>query len=372
MTRLLDVRLKNTSHLAGFAKAGDLPFFLERVAGIAYQHEPLLAPSEDLLAEYRKRELAWEAYEDRFLALLADRQVQDQMAPDDFQERHRAALQRADRRVLPSPAGLRVPVRILGPTTSRAPLMKIVLNHLTRMRGPRICVAGLDPTGRHVRPVTSTTHKLTRTMLSERGGPFEIGVILDLGEVSATPSAPATEDHEFSVTNTRRLKRLAGEEYFQVLERVAHEDLESIFGPDLKRRKQTFAVDRGQGTTSLGVLRPKQKVELVHNRFGKLRLRLNDNSGRDRPAGDRHPLRRGRPPDDQAGRGRRRAVASAVRVQVILMVGLTRLFQVTDDEEERHWLQVNGVCLADRPLGPKALALDRCSTDSHLQGYARL
>jgi uncharacterized protein (DUF488 family) len=87
VTRLLDVRLKNTSHLAGFAKAGDLPFFLERIAGIAYQHEPLLAPSVELLGEYRKRELAWEAYADRFLTLLTDRQVQDQMEPDDFQER---------------------------------------------------------------------------------------------------------------------------------------------------------------------------------------------------------------------------------------------------------------------------------------------
>lgn len=231
--------------------------------------------------------------------------------------------------------------------------MKIVLNHLTRMRGPRICVAGLDPTGRHVRPVTSTTHKLTRTMLSERGGPFEIGVILDLGEVSATPCAPATEDHEFSVTNTRRLKRLAGEEYFRVLERVAHEDLQSIFGPDLKRRKQTFAVDRGQGTTSLGVLRPKQKVELVHNRFGKLRLRLNDNSGEaDLPVTDIRFV-------EEDHQTIKQDVVEDVRwrlqsgVQVILMVGLTRLFQVSDDEEERHWLQVNGLCMADRPLGPK-------------------
>ncbi len=192
------------------------------------------------------------------------------------------------------------------------------------MCGPRICVAGLIPPAATCAAVISTTHKLTRTMLSERGSPFQIGVILDLGEVSATPCAPATEDHEFSVTKTpRRLKRLAGEEYFRVLERVAHEDLQSIFGPDLKRRKQTFAVDRGQGTTSLGVLRPKQKVELVHNRFGKLRLRLNDNSGEaDLPVTDIRFV-------EEDHQTIKQDVVEDVRwrlqsgVQAILMVGLT-------------------------------------------------
>ncbi|HEY1458064.1 MAG TPA: hypothetical protein VGF15_06060 [Solirubrobacteraceae bacterium] len=231
--------------------------------------------------------------------------------------------------------------------------MKIVLNHLTRMRGSRICVAGMDPTGRHVRPVTTSTSKLTRTLLTERGGPFEIGVILDLGEVQAAPSAPATEDHRFSVTNTRRIKRMSGEEYFHVLERVAHKDLESIFGPDLKRRKQTFAVDRGRGSTSLGVLAPKHKIELVNDRYGRLRLRLDDRRGAaDLPVTDIRFV-------EEDHETIRRDVVEDVRwrlqsgVQAILMVGLTRLFQVSDDEQERHWLQVNGICLADRPLGPK-------------------
>lgn len=231
--------------------------------------------------------------------------------------------------------------------------MKIVLNHLTRMRGSRICVAGMDPTGRHVRPVTTSTRKLTRTLLTERGGPFEIGMVLDLGEVSASPSAPATEDHQFTVTNTRQIRRLGGEEYFHVLERVAHEDLESIFGPDLKRRKQTFAVDRGHGSSSLGVLAPKHKIDLVGDRFGRLRLRLEDPRGTsDLPVTDIRFV-------EEDHQTIRRDVVEDVRwrlrsgVQVILMVGLTRLFQVKEDDEERHWLQVNGICLADRPLGPK-------------------
>jgi uncharacterized protein (DUF488 family) len=85
--RLLDVRLKNVSQLAGFAKAQDLPYFLERLAGIAYQHEPLLAPSEDLLAAYRDRTLTWENYERGFLELMEERQIQTVLERGDFDAR---------------------------------------------------------------------------------------------------------------------------------------------------------------------------------------------------------------------------------------------------------------------------------------------
>lgn len=43
--RLLDVRLNNTSQLAGFAKARDLPYFARKLVGAAYEHQPLLAHS---------------------------------------------------------------------------------------------------------------------------------------------------------------------------------------------------------------------------------------------------------------------------------------------------------------------------------------
>jgi hypothetical protein len=38
-------------------------------------------------------------------------------------------------------------------------------------------------------------------------------------------------------------------------------------------------------------------------------------------------------------------------IEVYLMLGLTRAFLKDGDDRERHWLQVNGICMADRPLG---------------------
>ena len=38
-------------------------------------------------------------------------------------------------------------------------------------------------------------------------------------------------------------------------------------------------------------------------------------------------------------------------VEAHALLGLTRAFQAKDDDRERHWLQVNGLCLADDPTG---------------------
>lgn len=85
--RLLDVRLNNSSQLAGFAKAKDLPYFLRELAGASYEHEPLLAPTQDLLDEYKKRKGDWASYERAFLALMAERRIADTLTPADFEAR---------------------------------------------------------------------------------------------------------------------------------------------------------------------------------------------------------------------------------------------------------------------------------------------
>ena len=75
--RLLDVRLHNSSQLAGFTKREDLPFLLGRICGAEYRHEPLLAPTQEILDAYKKRKGDWAEYERRFLALMAERQVEE-------------------------------------------------------------------------------------------------------------------------------------------------------------------------------------------------------------------------------------------------------------------------------------------------------
>lgn len=73
VARILDVRLNNRSQLAGFTRAPDFAFFLQRVAGIDYIHIPELAPTRALLDDYRHGRLSWRDYEARYTALLVER-----------------------------------------------------------------------------------------------------------------------------------------------------------------------------------------------------------------------------------------------------------------------------------------------------------
>lgn len=81
---LVDVRLNNSSQLAGFAKAKDLPYFLRELAGAEYRHEPLLAPTQTMLDDLKKRRGSWDEYERRFLELMADRQIQVRLGREAF------------------------------------------------------------------------------------------------------------------------------------------------------------------------------------------------------------------------------------------------------------------------------------------------
>jgi uncharacterized protein (DUF488 family) len=80
--KVVDVRLHNTSQLAGFAKSDDLAYFLKKIGGIEYVHQPLLAPTEAMLKTYRKEKSDWGAYETRFMALMAERQIENHLKPE--------------------------------------------------------------------------------------------------------------------------------------------------------------------------------------------------------------------------------------------------------------------------------------------------
>jgi uncharacterized protein (DUF488 family) len=81
---LVDVRLNNVSQLAGFTKREDLQFFLREICGAEYIHEPLLAPTQEMLDAYKKQKGAWADYEHEFLALMAQRKIEERIGRDLF------------------------------------------------------------------------------------------------------------------------------------------------------------------------------------------------------------------------------------------------------------------------------------------------
>ena len=80
--RVIDTRLNNVSQLAGFAKKSDLQYFLQKIGGIEYIHILDLAPTKDILDAYKKKEISWDSYEQKFNQLITQRQIERKLSID--------------------------------------------------------------------------------------------------------------------------------------------------------------------------------------------------------------------------------------------------------------------------------------------------
>jgi uncharacterized protein (DUF488 family) len=73
--RLVDIRINPHGQLSGFARQADLPYFLRELAGgCEYAYQPLLAPTKEILKDYRAGS-DWPAYVARFEALMDERDI---------------------------------------------------------------------------------------------------------------------------------------------------------------------------------------------------------------------------------------------------------------------------------------------------------
>lgn len=72
---MIDIRLNNTSQLAGFSKRDDLAFLLREGFGIEYEHRLELAPTPAIRDGYRS-EGDWARYERDFIPLLVERDAE--------------------------------------------------------------------------------------------------------------------------------------------------------------------------------------------------------------------------------------------------------------------------------------------------------
>ncbi|CCK76669.1 conserved hypothetical protein [Oleispira antarctica RB-8] len=79
---VIDVRLNNVSQLSGFAKKNDLKYFLETLCDADYLHIPDFAPTKEMLNAYKKKEITWHSYEDKFINLISRRNVERIIKPE--------------------------------------------------------------------------------------------------------------------------------------------------------------------------------------------------------------------------------------------------------------------------------------------------
>lgn len=90
--RLVDIRLHPESQLAGFAKGSDLPYLLDRIAGIGYEYAEQFAPTEEILNGYRKEKRPPEWFEEQMGQLYAQRDIPDGVDREPFEGRKTVLL----------------------------------------------------------------------------------------------------------------------------------------------------------------------------------------------------------------------------------------------------------------------------------------
>ena len=73
--QLVDVRISNSSQLAGFAKGKDLEFFVHEICHIPYIHIVDFAPTKELLDLWHKNEVTWSEYVEIYTKMLKDREI---------------------------------------------------------------------------------------------------------------------------------------------------------------------------------------------------------------------------------------------------------------------------------------------------------
>ena len=82
--KVIDVRLYNTSQLAGFTKRQDIKYFLQTIVGAKYIHLPIMAPTKQLLNSYKEKLVNWQQYETQFKRIIAQRQIEKHFVPQDM------------------------------------------------------------------------------------------------------------------------------------------------------------------------------------------------------------------------------------------------------------------------------------------------
>jgi len=72
---VVDVRLNNSSQLAGFSKYPDVEFFLDKICNIKYKHDLHFAPNKSTLTSYKQKQINWEQYEIEFAKAMLERNI---------------------------------------------------------------------------------------------------------------------------------------------------------------------------------------------------------------------------------------------------------------------------------------------------------
>ena len=84
--KLVDIRINNSSKLAGFAKGADLKYFVREICHADYEHITDMAPTKELLKDYQDGIINWNGYISVFEGLLKNRKIAERYPVRNFDQ----------------------------------------------------------------------------------------------------------------------------------------------------------------------------------------------------------------------------------------------------------------------------------------------
>ena len=216
--------------------------------------------------------------------------------------------------------------------------MRIAITDLTRMAQGYVRAAGVDlHSGARVRPVANG--RLSSGLLCTNRGPLDVGNIVDVGSCQPCGAPPETEDCRFQERRLRLVARMSEAAFFDLLSRSA---VDSVDGA-LVRFGNSLAMDRGEGTHSLFILRAARTPEIrIHDVGRGARLRFTWLGGVHLSVTDVRLYESDLvTPSQTKLDGLNEVLRSSP--ECWLSLGLTRPWRQPGDDRERHYLQLNNV-----------------------------
>lgn len=138
---------------------------------------------------------------------------------------------------------------------------QLTITDLTRMKGDKVCIFGVDVSGKGRRPDIPPVGIREGFLLDSSGErvirPF---AVIELDFVRPLPKAPHTEDWQIDPLYAPRLIRhLSEEESRTLLEKTLDKSVRSIFGADVHNNQY---VNEGEGNRSLGTVRAAEVLSI--------------------------------------------------------------------------------------------------------------
>ncbi len=222
---------------------------------------------------------------------------------------------------------------------------RLVVDHLTRMKEDRVCLAGLDlETGQRWRPKPSSQGTWRRQDLQPTDQlTIRLGTVLEL-KIEPRPAPPETEDAIVLGGKLRASGQIPMSDLYEQVERIAEDQLVPIFGSELvasRTGRSSALLPSNSGHCSLGTYRPPP-FEIIAARQDGIRVEFSDQE-----LGDLSLSVTDLRLFDAAGAPRLRVISAiGARLRAgwpaVFSVGLSRAF-TNSEGQTGHWLQVNNI-----------------------------